>query len=269
MLIEIVPWNGDPKYTALTWNDVQVGIQSGDTILVDGSISQPINVSGGYLINGCPLNVLFGAALTLDQAKVLVGIASMLQSKGQTQCLTQAQAMVANSGTPSVSNIPSPQTTVSDKIAQQTQPTSVQLTQAATAAATGPSTSGGLPSGPSSQVGGTVLTQIYRFILPVSGGYATGANRQGCSQTNSGMCDPEYFPDPGGLMTAIQYAIANGEIPYAVASSNDPWALMAGTMQINPANIYNADGSLGSSGPFGIPWWMLIAAGVGIYILTK
>lgn len=272
MTFQIIPWNGDPPYTPATWNDLQVAIQSGDTITINGAIAQPISVAGGYLLNGCPLNVLFGAPLTLAQATVLVQNAAMLQSHGATGCLSQAQSMVQSSAPPpvGVSNTPTP--TIAPPAVFGPAPGQVSnttLTQAATAAATGPSTTNALPTGVGSSVGGQMLSQVYRFILQVNGGYATGANRQGCSQTNSAMCDPQFFPDPNGLQTAIAYAIQNGEIPYKVDSSNDPWALMNGSMAIDPARIYNPDGSLGSSGPFGIPWWMLIAAGVGIYILTK
>jgi hypothetical protein len=273
MTITIQPWNGDPPYTAATWNDVQVAIQSGDNILVNGNLVQPISVAGGYLIQGCPLNVLFGAPLTLAQATVLVQNAPMLQSKGATQCLSQAQAMIAASGSPAtsptVSNAPTTTNPNSDQTSAQSQTPASGYTQGAVASASAPSINNALPSGPTSQTGGQMLSQIYRFILQVSGGYATGANRQGCSQTNSAMCDPQFFPDPGGLQTAIAYALQNGEIPYKVDTSNDPWLLMAGSMPIDPSHIYNADGTLGSSGPFGIPWWMLIAAGVGVYILTK
>lgn len=272
MNIQIIPWNGQPPYTPATWNDIQVAIQSGDTITVDGAIEPAVSVAGGYLIKGCPLNVLFGSPLTLAQAQVLVQN-SGLDAIRNGSCYSQAVAMVsAASGTPkppavSVSNTPQPQSTVSDTVAQQTQPTTIQLTQGAVAAAVGPSINNALPSGPASSVGGQMLTQTYRFILAVNGGFATGANLQGCSQTNSAMCDPQFF---NTLQDAINYAYANGQIPYKVDSSNDPWALMAGTMQIDPARVYNQDGSLGVTvNVFGIPAWMLIAAGVAVYLLTR
>jgi hypothetical protein len=272
--ITVRPWNGDPPYTALTWNDIQVAIQSGDDILVDGTLGKIISVSGGYLLNGCPLPVYFGTPLNLAQAQVLVGMGSMLAG---SPCLAQAQALVATSkpagstppSTVQVSNAPAgPVSSVFDNTPQ---PSPGQYSAAATATALAPSQPAGLPTGTGSAVGGQMLTIPYRFILQVSGGYATGANLPGCSQTNSASCDPQFFPDPGGLLAAIQYALSQGQTPYQVLTSSDPWALMAGTLAINPAQIYNADGSLGSSGfsIAGIPWWAIAAAGAAAYFLTR
>jgi hypothetical protein len=113
--------------------------------------------------------------------------------------------------------------------------------------ATAPSIPGALPNGANAgpTYGGTCLSALYRFILSTGGGYATGSNRTGCSQTNSVNCDPQFFST---LPEAIGYALQNGEIPYAVSSANDPWAIIACQLPINPAQVYNPDGSLGSSG---------------------
>jgi|SRR5215831_12205566 len=263
------------RVQALGWQDLQNALLNGTPIVDDtgfmydnginpGSV---ISVAGGYLMKGCPLNVLWGVPMSLAQAQVLVQNAPIL-SRYPT-CLNTAKAMVA-SATPSAAPTP---TGVSNAPGPTAVPSGGSgggggggYTSAAVATATAPSIPNALPTGVGSQVGGTTLTSLYRFILAVGGGYATGANRQGCSQTNSAMCDPQFF---NSLKDAIDYALTNGEIPYKVLTANDPWALMAGTMAINPAQIYNADGSLGSEGLFGIPWWILIAGAAGAYILTR
>lgn len=104
--------------------------------------------------------------------------------------------------------------------------------------------SGQLPKG----TGNTSNIQtgtVYRFILHMGGGYATGANYNGCSQTNSALCDPQFF---NTLHDAISYALTRGEIPYEVLTTQEPWDIIAGTVGIDPSRIYNADGSLGSHG---------------------
>jgi hypothetical protein len=125
-----------------------------------------------------------------------------------------------------------------------------QATASSVAAAIAPSlppgTPGAMPSGPSgTSYNNTCSLPLYRFILAMSGSYATGANYPGCSQTNSGMCDPQSFPT---LAAAIQYALSKGEIPYQVLSSQEPWAIISCAAGIDPTRVYNPDGSQGGSG---------------------
>lgn len=61
-----------------------------------------ISTGGGdWLFKGCPLSVIFGAAMTLAQAQAVVNSAPILNAKGYTSCLAQAQQMVSGSSSPS------------------------------------------------------------------------------------------------------------------------------------------------------------------------
>lgn len=104
--LSMVTAQGQP-YTSPSPDDVTAKMAQGYTPLrPDGSAYGVISVAGGYLLDGCPINVLMGGALTLAQAQVLVGISSMLQARGWTTCLNQAVSMVqvasggSSTGTP-------------------------------------------------------------------------------------------------------------------------------------------------------------------------
>jgi hypothetical protein len=130
---------------------------------------------------------------------------------------------------------------------------------------TAPSIPGALPSG--STVGASYNNQkcmqgSYRFILATDGGYATGANRSGCSQTNSANCDPQFFPD---LQTAINYALSNGETPYKVDTPAEPWQLINCSISPDPSKVYGPSGTLGG----GVPWTLLFAGAAALYFFGK
>jgi hypothetical protein len=130
---------------------------------------------------------------------------------------------------------------------------------------TAPSIPGALPStgavGASYNQNVQCLQGSYRFILATGGGYATGANRAGCSATNSANCDPQYF---NTLLDAIAYAIQNGETPYKVLSAQEPWDLMNCTIPVDTSRIYGPSGSLGGFS------WELIALVAGlVYFVGK
>jgi hypothetical protein len=128
---------------------------------------------------------------------------------------------------------------------------------------TAPSIPGALPDG--STVGASYnqkcMQGSFRFILATGGGFATGANRSGCSQTNSANCDPQFFPD---LQSAIGYAIQNGEVPYKVDSAAEPWQLINCTIPPDPSKVYNENGTL----PGGVPW-LLLAGAAALYFFGK
>lgn len=130
--------------------------------------------------------------------------------------------------------------------------------------ATAPSIPGALPNG--STVGASYnqkcMQGSYRFILATGGGFATGANRSGCSQLNSANCDPQFFPD---LQSAINYALSNGETPYKVDSAAEPWQLINCTISPDPSKVYGASGSLGG----GISWELLLAGALALYFMGK
>lgn len=121
---------------------------------------------------------------------------------------------------------------------------------------------GGLPSGSSTGTTyGNTLSGLYRFILSVPSGFATGANYPGCSQTNSGNCDPQMFDT---LQKAIDYANTHGEIAYRVLSAGEPWQLMAGTVRIDPARVLN-----GSTSGSGLSATTLGLLALGAYLLLR
>lgn len=101
-------WDGVTKTLLSSVDQVTAAMSAGkmiqdDTGYIYDNQQHPgsmISIAGGILLNGCPINVLFGQALTLDQAKVLVGISPTLQKYGFTTCLTQAQAMVGGPTAP-------------------------------------------------------------------------------------------------------------------------------------------------------------------------
>jgi hypothetical protein len=117
-----------------------------------------------------------------------------------------------------------------------------------------PLTPGATPQSGGPQYGGPCLSQTYRFILAQGGGFATGANRPGCSQTNSANCDPQFF---NTLQDAINYAHSVGEIPYQVLTAQEPWDLIACKVGIDSSRVLGG----------GIPWWVLIAGAAALYFL--
>jgi hypothetical protein len=145
-------------------------------------------------------------------------------------------------------------------------PTITPGTPPTTVVALAPNTPGVLPKG-QGNVSNIPSGTIYRFILAMGGGYATGANYNGCSQANSNNCDPQFFPT---LSAAIQYALGRGEIPYKVFTTQDPWNIINGTLAINPCQIYNHDGSLPTNCGGGIGLGELVIVGlIGFFVLRR
>lgn len=126
--------------------------------------------------------------------------------------------------------------------------------------------SGQMPKG-TGNVSNVPAGEVFRFILAMGGGYATGASLPGCSQTNSAMCDPKFF---NTLQDAINYALSMGEIPYQVLSTQEPWDIMNGVSGIDPHRIYNPDGSFQTGGSGGMSTSTLaIIAIAGYFLLRK
>ena len=122
--------------------------------------------------------------------------------------------------------------------------------------------SGQMPKG-QGNVSNIQTGTVYRFILAMGGGYATGASLNGCSQTNSNNCDPKFFST---LSDAIAYALRRGEIPYQVLTTQEPWDIIAGNVGIDPSRIYNPDGTLGSHG---LGTGTLALIGIGLFLLLR
>jgi hypothetical protein len=239
MALTVINGSTGAQSPGSTPNALQTAITNGDTIIdSSGHVLTAMQLgvaSGGFMwtLDGCPFSVLTGQPLTLPEAQTLVSWGSVLTQKGFNSCLAIAQSLVGNAPpiTPMTPQLPPPPVGI-------TQPVPITL-------ATAPSIPGAQPSSSAPQFGGSCLTTAYRFILASGGGYATGTNRIGCSQVNTAYCDPQFFTT---LSAAIGYAIGNGEQPYQVMSSQEPWGLIACTTPIDPTRFYNSDGSLGSIG---------------------
>lgn len=221
-------------------------------IAPDGSSIVPISTPGaGFLLNNCPLNVIFGGTLGTDQQAVLqkLGI-----SCGGVNIVTGAPVTAGptNTGTTQQGGlttfVPPPQTN------------SVSNSTVAAAISTSitPGAPGSIPSGGGQTNAPPNLQYIYRFILnSAPGRYDTGANYPGCSQVNTSMCDPQQFTT---LQAAIAYAQSRNEIPYIASSASEVWGIIGGTVRLDPSKIYGASS--------GIPWG-LIAAGVAAFFVLK
>jgi hypothetical protein len=169
--------------------------------------------------------------------------------------LTAAGATVPDGGTPTSGTItatdfsnlsPSVQSTVSAAIAP-------QLT---------PGTVGSVPSTTGGAVDATgAPTMLYRFILhdPTNpdGPWSTGANYPGCSQVNLAPCDAQAFQTE---QEAIDYALERGETPYLVNSAGEVWAILGGSVAIDPKRI------LGH--PSGISLPLILAAALGLWYIS-
>jgi hypothetical protein len=122
---------------------------------------------------------------------------------------------------------------------------------------------GGVPGGVGNPATPAVTLPLLRFILydPSSDPhkpYATGANYNGCSQVNTANCKAMNFVTQ---QAAIDFAEANGEIPYQVLSANEPWGIIVGTIPLDPSRF------LGKSAT-GIPWTLLAAGAALLWFLS-
>lgn len=223
---------------------------------------------GAFLVNGCPLNVVFGAGWQAGQQEALsaAGISCSMSPNLPNESTPVRPVVVASSPTEGIGNTGSTRqgggsSTVDFSSGGGGNSNVNSVVAAAIAPSLTPGTPGALPTGATvGQTFGTPLTTLYRFILnSAPGRYDTGANYNGCSAVNSAMCDPKQFAT---LSDAIAYANSRGEIPYQVSSASEVWALIDGNTPIQPAQLLNSGG--GSGG--------LMAIGLGavaLYLLLK
>lgn len=127
----------------------------------------------------------------------------------------------------------------------------------------------GLAEGGCQAVGGG---QIYRLILQVDAGWATGANYPGCSPSTSNNCDPRMF---NTLAEAVDFAYAHNELPYRVYSDSEAWAIVTGTQLPDNSRIL-APGTTdpSDSGDTGLlpglsSTTLLVGAGVVLFFLMR
>lgn len=231
------------------------GQMSVTAVSADGSSIVPLSTPGaGFLLNGCPLNVIFGSPLGSDQAAVLAHLGIVCSS---------ASVSAAMSAPPSggFTNAPAGTTQQGGLTPFSTQPTSSTSSTVAAAISTSltPGAPGSIPSGGGQTNTQPNLSYIYRFILnSAPNRYDTGANYPGCSQVNTAMCDPQQFTT---LQQAVNYAQFRNETPYIVQSAAEVWGLIAGTIPINPSQVYGASS--------GIPWGLIAVAAVALFVVTK
>lgn len=222
-------------------------------IAPDGSAIVPLSTPGaGFLLNGCPLNVVFGGILGTDQQTVLSKLGIVCGSPGVPAVGAPASGGPISGGTTQQGGLTtfSPVGTSSSANSTVAAAISPSLT---------PGSPGSIPSGGGQTNIQPNLQYIYRFIInSAPGRYDTGANYPGCSQVNSAMCDPQQFTT---LQAAIAYAQSRDEIPYLATSVAEVWGIIGGTIAPDPTKVYGASS--------GIPWYLLAVAAVAAYVVLK
>lgn len=111
--------------------------------------------------------------------------------------------------------------------------------------------------------------QVYRLILQVEAGWATGANLPGCSPSTSNNCDPRMFDT---LAAAVDFAYAHNELPYRVFSDSEAWAIVTGSQQPDSSRVLppgTSDPSDGTTGGVlgGLSSTTLLVGGAVLLIL--
>ncbi len=245
-------------YTSISGNldtDLQNAITNGTPVTVSGPVwnnvqiqAREINGRGsGWLVGGCPLNILFGQGW-------LPGQILALKNAGITPgCLVPGSPEYIDfwsnpEGTPQPGEaIGSTGSTQQGGVVQLT-PTQSSTVAAAISTQLTPGAPGGVPAGntvgqtfgPGTSVSGP--PGLYRFILESAPGrFDTGANYNGCSAVNSMMCDPQQFVS---LAAAVAYAVSRKETPYMVNSAAEVWGIINGTVPLNTSQIVGANSAM-------------------------
>lgn len=219
----------------------------------DGSRIVALNTPGaGFLLNGCPLNVVFGGTLSQAQAQALARLG--------ISCGGVAVAVATSpSGGPNYGNTTQGGLTTFTPAAGTSSAANSTVAAAISTSLT-PGSPGSVPTGNPTQPNIQVnLGAIYRFIFATNPHqFDTGANYPGCSPVNTAMCDPQQFPT---LAAAIQYANSRDEIPYIASSVAEVWGIINGTTPLDPKKIYGASG--------GNNTLLLIAAGIAAFFILR
>ncbi len=238
-------------YTSIVGNldtDLQTAITQGTPITVSGPLgaltvsAREINGRGsGWLINGCPLNILFGQGWVSGQIAALksAGITPMCLVPGSPEYTQFWSGAPTSAGEP----ITNSGTTTQGSVVQLT-PTQTSAVAAAISTQLTPGSPGGLPTGQTVgqtfTPGGKGPTTLYRFIVASAPNrFDTGANYNGCSPVNSMMCDPHQF---GSMADAVAYALSRNEIPYLCNSASEVWGIIDGSIPIDPARVGGGSG---------------------------
>jgi len=119
--------------------------------------------------------------------------------------------------------------------------------------------------------GVTVPGTVYRLILKVPAGYATGATYPGCSRYNADACDPKLFTT---MAQAIDYAHSRNEIPYQVYSEDESWAIVTGSLHPDPNRPLSDPADVPVSNPVGgtlagVSTPTLVLGGLALFFLAK
>lgn len=221
----------------------------------DGSRIVSLSTPGaGFLLNGCPLNVIFGGTLSQAQATALTRLG--ISCGGVSVAVTApVSGGPTNYGTTQQGGL----TTFTP--AAGTSSTTNSTVAAAISPSLTPGSPGSVPTGNPTQPNIQVnLGAIYRFIFATNPHqFDTGANYPGCSQVNTAMCDPQQFPT---LAAAIAYANSRDEIPYIASSVAEVWGIINGTIPLDPKKVYG-------SGSGGNNTLLLIAAGIAAFFILR
>lgn len=106
-------------------------------------------------------------------------------------------------------------------------------------------------------------SRVYRFIMStpnnINGRIDTGASYPGCSVENPSACQPQQFYT---IDDAVTYALSHSEIPVMVASADEAYGIIAGTIPLDASKIVtaptvNVGGWVWVVGGLGAAWWLL------------
>jgi len=255
---------------------------------------------GGWLLNDCPLNVVFGQGWLAGQMDALLsaGItgclpaAPMEKPTGKVMCLSRVEPTLNE-----IAEFPGSQCPVGWVPYDPAAPRYQDIQPSLTPPPIGKTNGGGgvMDTGPLSPVvtihesseGGVQFMpgDIYRFILftarplgsrenpdnidyPDGGTYDTGASYPGCRIGNPEACIPMQF---SSIQEAVSYAVQHGEIPVVVYSAEEAWEIAEGRRDLPESQIIDPSkplptlhamgGFLGSISP------AMLAIGAGAAIL--
>lgn len=210
------------------------------TVLANGVRVTLDSFLDGWLLDNCPLNVIFGQGWIAGQQEALQHAG---RACGSNTYLPVPPASAPNINQPPISTLPR-------DIAPSQTPPPIGTMDGGTSPRpiTATDTAGGLTIMPG---------KTYRLILQTAPGRVdTGATYPLCSRSNTDACKPIQFAT---IQDAVNYANAHNEIPLQVSSVDEVWAIVEGRIPVNEANVLGGDNTM-----------IWIAAGIAaVFILPK
>lgn len=222
------------------------------SVSVNGVRAQLDRFMDGWLLDNCPLNIVFGLPWITGQIEAL--------TQAGRVCGTATAAPPPPLSAPPA--LPGGYTPPQNLIPSQTPPP-MGSNQAGTSQNLPPVFNGGPSNIQATDTPGglTIMPgQVYRLIMVTAPGRVdTGATYPLCSRSNPDACQPIQFTTVG---EAVSYAQQHGETPLQVNNAEEAWSIVEGKAPINPEHILGQGG--GSD-------WMLWAAGIlaAVFVLPK